>query len=61
MPAQYERIKESYLKKGKTKKQAEKLAAMTYNAHRKKGTKPVTRNSDKKKKPAKKKHIRRRS
>jgi hypothetical protein len=41
MPAQYERIKESYLSKGKDLKEAEKLAAMTYNAHRKPGSTPM--------------------
>jgi len=48
MPAQYEEIKKSYLKKGKSLKEAEKLAAMTYNSHRPEGTKPVTRGSDSK-------------
>ena len=46
MPAQYEAIRDSYLKAGKSKSLAEKLAAMTYNAHRKKGVAPVTRYSD---------------
>jgi hypothetical protein len=43
MPKQYEDIKASYLKRGKSLKEAEKLAAMTYNAHRKRGAPPVTR------------------
>lgn len=43
MPKQYEDIKASYEKRGKSVKEAEKLAAMTYNAHRKPGTAPVTR------------------
>jgi hypothetical protein len=46
MPAQYEAIKASYLARGKSKSLAEKLAAMTYNAHRGRGVAPVTRNSD---------------
>ena len=46
MPAQYERIRDSYLAAGKPKSLAEKLAAMTYNAHRKRGAPPVTRYSD---------------
>ncbi len=32
MPEQYERIKASYLKRGKSLKEAKRLAAMTYNA-----------------------------
>lgn len=43
MPKQYEDIKASYVKRGKPLKTAKKLAAMTYNAHRKPGQKPVTR------------------
>jgi len=41
MPAQYERIKESYKARGKSTKEAEKLAAMTYNAHRPAGATPM--------------------
>lgn len=46
MPKQYEEIKASYLKRGKSMKEAKKLAAMTYNSrhpghpmkpHKKKG------------------------
>lgn len=37
MPAQYEKIRDSYLARGKSKPEAEKLAAMTYNSHRKPG------------------------
>jgi hypothetical protein len=48
MPAQYERIRDSYLRAGKPKKEAKRLAAMTYNAHRPKGAKPVGPHSDKK-------------
>lgn len=47
MPRQYERIRDSYESRGVPAKRAKKLAAMTYNAHRKPGTPPVTRNSDK--------------
>lgn len=43
MPEKYKRIKASYLKAGKSKKEASKLAAMTYNKERKKGQKPVTK------------------
>lgn len=32
MPKQYEEIKASYLKRGKSLKEAKRLAAMTYNA-----------------------------
>jgi hypothetical protein len=32
MPAQYERIRDSYLKRGKSEKEAKRLAAMTYNS-----------------------------
>ena len=45
MPTKYRRIKESYLERGLTRKAAEKRAAMTYNAQRKPGQKPVTRGS----------------
>jgi len=41
MPPKYERIKESYLRRGKSLKVAKKLAAMTFNAQRKPGEKPV--------------------
>ncbi len=46
MPRQYEHIRDSYLKAGKSKAEAEKLAAMTFNAHRKPGIAPVTRGED---------------
>lgn len=46
MPKQYEDIRDSYMKSGKSEKTAKKLAAMTYNAHRPKGAPPVTRNSE---------------
>lgn len=42
MPAQYEKIRNSYEAAGKSVKEAKKLAAMTYNAHRKPGVPPVT-------------------
>ncbi len=46
MPRQYEHIRDSYVKAGKPLKTAKKLAAMTYNAHRKAGQAPVTGKSD---------------
>lgn len=49
MPAQYDAIKKSEMKSGKSKKEAERIAAATYNKNRPKGAKPVTRNFDKKK------------
>lgn len=42
MPAKYERIRDSYVVAGKPLSLAKRLAAMTYNAHRKKGEAPVT-------------------
>ena len=42
MPRQYEHIRDSYEAKGVPAKKAKRLAAMTYNAHRKPGTAPVT-------------------
>ncbi len=33
MPAQYEAIRDSYLKRGLTLKKAKRLAAMTYNKY----------------------------
>lgn len=50
MPAKYERIKESELKRGASKQTAERIAAATYNKQRKPGQAPVTRNYDKTKK-----------
>ena len=32
MPKAYEEIRDSYLKRGKSEKEAKKLAAMTYNS-----------------------------
>ena len=46
MPKQYEDIRDSYESRGVSEQRAKKLAAMTYNAHRKPGTPPVTGNSD---------------
>ena len=46
MPAQYERIRDSYIAAGKPVSLAKKLAAMTYNAHRKPGVAPVTGSSE---------------
>lgn len=46
MPAQYEHIRDSYVKAGKPLKTAKKLAAMTYNAHRPAGVAPVGPHSD---------------
>lgn len=47
MPKQYEDIKASYENRGDSVKEAEKLAAMTYNAHRPAGAAPVTRSREK--------------
>lgn len=47
MPKQYEAIRDSLVKKGKSLKQAKTSAAKIYNSKHKKN--PVTRNSDKKK------------
>ena len=46
MPAQYEKIRDSYVARGKPLSLAKKLAAMTYNAHRKPGIAPVTGRSE---------------
>lgn len=46
MPAKYEAIRDSYVKKGVPLKKAKTLAAKTYNKQRKKGQKPVTRKAD---------------
>ena len=47
MPMQYERIKESEKKAGKSDAEAKRIAAATYNKNRPKGAPPVTRNYDK--------------
>ena len=46
MPKQYEDIRDSYVAAGKPLSLAKKLAAMTYNAHRKPGVAPVTGRSE---------------
>jgi len=47
MPAKYEHIKAEYIAAGKSVPLAKKLAAMTYNAQRKRGQAPVTGASEK--------------
>ena len=42
MPAKYEAIRDALLKKGKSEKEAKRIAAATFNKYRKKGQKPVT-------------------
>lgn len=42
MPKQYEKIRDSYKRRGMSDKKAKELAARTYNKRRKKGQKPVT-------------------
>ena len=42
MPEKYERIRDSLLARGKSAKTAKRIAAATYNKHRKKGEAPVT-------------------
>ena len=42
MPKKYEHIRDSYIASGKSEAEAKKLAAMTFNAQRGKGEKPVT-------------------
>ena len=46
MPAAYEHIRDSYVAAGKPLSLAKRLAAMTYNAHRKPGVAPVTGRSE---------------
>ena len=43
MPEKYLKIKRSYKKRGASERVAQRKAAMTYNAQRKPGQKPVTR------------------
>lgn len=45
-PAKYEAIRDKFEKQGLSRKEAETRAAKIYNATRKRGKKPVTRNSD---------------
>lgn len=46
MPAKCVAIKEKLIKEGKSEKSAKTSAAKIFNATRKPGQKPVTRNSD---------------
>lgn len=46
MPKQYEAIRDSLVKKGKSLKAAKTTAAKIYNSKRKKGQKPVTGKSE---------------
>lgn len=50
MPKLYLEIKRAYLKADKSKKEAKRLATMTYNAQRKRGQNPVTGKHKKRKK-----------
>lgn len=51
MPAKYEHIRDAYLKAGKSEAEAKKLGAMTYNAQRKPGVRPVTGKNEGEKRP----------
>ena len=42
MPKKYERIRDSLKRRGKSDKEAKRIAAATYNKQRKPGQKPVT-------------------
>lgn len=56
MPEQYTRIRDSYLKSGKSEKEAKRIAAMTYIKKGKEGTRSTrakSLHSDKKKAPSK--------
>lgn len=46
MPAKYEKIRDSYIARGKSVKEAKRLGAMTYNSQRKPGQAPVGPHSD---------------
>lgn len=46
MPARYEKIRDALLKRGKSEKDAKRIAAATYNKTRKRGQKPVTGKSE---------------
>ncbi len=48
MPEKYEKIKESLKKQGKSDAEAKRIAAATFNAHRRRGQKPVTGKGEKK-------------
>ena len=43
MPAKYEKIRDSLKRKGRSDKEAKRIAAATYNKQRKPGQAPVTR------------------
>lgn len=47
MPAMYEAMRDYLRRKGLSMKEAKRRAAMSYNAHRKPGQAPVTRNYEK--------------
>lgn len=47
MPRQYEAIRDKFENEGMGSAEAKTRAAKIYNARRKKGTPPVTRNSEK--------------
>lgn len=49
MPKKYEKIKAALKRRGKSDKEAKRIAAATYNKHRKPGQKPVTGPHKKKK------------
>ena len=42
MPKKYEKIRDSYIKRGVPEDEAQRIAAATYNKQRKSGQKPVT-------------------
>ena len=42
MPPKYERIRDSYKRRGKSDKEAKRIAAATFNKQRRPGQKPVT-------------------
>jgi len=45
MPKAYEKMRDKFKKEGLSDKEAKKKAARIYNSKRKKGSKPVTRDS----------------
>lgn len=49
MPKKYEAMKRSFISRGLAESAAKEKAARIYNAQRKRGQKPVTRNYDRKK------------
>lgn len=49
MPEKYEKIRDSLEASGHSEKEAERIAAATYNKERKPGQKPVTGNEEKSK------------